>query len=232
MQFFVRLVKTFIQLVHITVSRSYVLISYPKSGSTVLRQRLLLMLSLVDDIGHYSINRASPEIGAMSNKVIGKLYKSHSIILGGILCRSQKIQLLRYPEEALISAYNYYVKTGANFSNYDDFLNSRYGLNRLEKHLHYAHRKSKTSHILIKYEVLVQEPVETLILLRKYLQLGQLSKEDLVEIVAKTTREKMSSSEKGTQNLNFSSEKKYPKPAVSTHNAVRIKELNLKYQSL
>ena len=114
MQFFVRLVKTIIQLAHITLSRSYVLISYPKSGSTVLRQRLLLMLSLVDDIGHYSINRASPEIGAMSNKVIGKLYKSHSIILGHIV-QITKDTITRYPEERLLVPITIMLKQELSF---------------------------------------------------------------------------------------------------------------------
>ncbi|SEJ50771.1 Sulfotransferase domain-containing protein [Cyclobacterium xiamenense] len=119
------------------VPNSFFIISYPKSGNTLVRRIIAQLVSGKDvTIGHKELNEVLPEIGRPFSRksIISFGFKSHNI--PPLVLWSRGIFIFRNPFDSLCSCYEYYNRnTNRHFDSIDDFLKSKYGLIWYTQHL-------------------------------------------------------------------------------------------------
>lgn len=203
-----RVVKLVLQLVHLNATNSHILLSFPKSGSTVLRFRLAKLLRQEQINSHADISDVCPELGSNAGGLFGQVYKTHNIKIVGLVNGNSKIiHLIRDPEKALKSYYLYMRKLQNYSKDFKIFLDSRIGIKYYEKHLAFAEsNRENDNYLLIKFDRLLTSKEEVMRDISNFIGLDIA---DIDKLMNETTREAMRDLERGTSLEGFSDIKDY-----------------------
>lgn len=190
-----------------------ILMSYPKTGSTIIRIRLCFLMGYIKDISHDSVNSVSYEIGKGDlQKNSFNLLKSHWVFPLFLFRPKNVITIIRDPFEVMCSHFEYYNRQNHKYSKKDinSFIKSWRGAFWYFIHLIF-YRLFKNKIILINYANYVENPFDIHMFLKDKLY-PNITGDKIQEIIQKTDRSKMNIIESKTSNkkiLNFSKVKSY-----------------------
>ena len=170
-------------------TRSQVLIaSYPKSGSTWLRQIVFSLIhgSLPNDMETF--DKLAPELGKTVNIWRSKIVKTHWAY-SKFFDKAKRIYIVRPPIEVFRSYYDYQVQViGKEYGGFEEFFHSRYGVaNYLYNLSSWCKDNGK---LLINYDDLLSDFDGTLKRISDYLEI-EIDEERLQSIRLQTSRSSM-----------------------------------------
>jgi len=134
--------------------------SYPKTGSTLLRKRLVLATTDSSTISHKIVNNRSPEIGH-GRIQIGRrspmIIKTHNWLISGLL-NITTILTVRSPFETVASYYEYRCRIGLNGDlTFIEFWRSKMGITLYIKYLEFIKsNKGKSRFIVHDYDKMLE----------------------------------------------------------------------------
>lgn len=162
--------------------------SFPKSGSTWLRQITFAILhgGLPDDMETF--DKLSPEIGKNLNIWKSKIVKTHWAHSPSFN-RAKRLYIVRHPVAVFRSYYDYQQKVvGREFSGFEEFFRSRWGLPEYAFNLE-CWRKDKGK-LLINYDDLLRDFDGSVMRIAQYIGVTN-DAETLHHIRATTSRPSM-----------------------------------------
>tara|TARA_R110002049_G_scaffold253591_5_gene428959 strand:- start:317 stop:1042 length:726 start_codon:yes stop_codon:yes gene_type:complete len=162
--------------------------SFPKSGSTWLRQVTFAILhgGLPDDMETF--DKLAPEIGKNLNIWRAKIVKTHWAHTPAF-DRAKRLFIVRHPEAVFRSYYDYQKQVvGREFNGFDDFFRSRWGLPEYAYNLE-CWRKDTGKH-LVDYDDLLNDFDGSVNRIAAYIGVT-LDAETLDKIRAATSRSSM-----------------------------------------
>lgn len=227
-------------------SNNFILVSsYPKTGSTILRMRLVADIYDLKIIDHSIVNNLSPEIGhgrikGMINDHSLIVVKTHFSIFSLFLSPKLIVTVLRPPNETLCSHYEYYRRQHkkAHFKkklkDINLFIKSSRGYRWLKFHLLVTNFKRKSIEI-IPYKSYLLNPKKHHDLISKTLGQRIISEKKWELINEITSRDRLSNLENKSKSINqkdFSKLKDYNSliQKFSLNNSKRIYELGRLYK--
>ena len=232
-------IKFLLDVLILFFNKQTLLLTYPKVGSTFVRLLVFNYINLSNKkeikMTHMDLNKNMPELGNMNTFNGISLIKTHRLIY---FYSGKKITILRNPIDTLCSYYTHMLRNDEFTGSINKFLNSRFGIKLLRKHLNfYSKLKQKTNSnlIILKYTDLTDNPkyvLETVLsemnILIDYNLLNKTLKEVTREnlIIAEKKQEKSIST--------FSSNKNYEniKAEISERNYAGISDLDNLFQRL
>ncbi len=232
------ILRTIGDFASIFLTKPYLIISYPKSGNTLIRfillNAILIKRSEQPVLDHETLNKLMPEIRqrGQRSRDFFKFYKSHHIVP---FRNTKLILIIRNPFDTLCSLYEYYnSRTALKFENINLFLNSKYGLSKYADFLHFVRLRilNHKNHI-IRYEDILENKTKVVEELLMF-----VFKENNISIVNQvdglTERSNLEKSEVSSDNpllKGFSSQKDYLKykSQINSANMNIVSKLQLKY---
>lgn len=164
-----RFFRVFTDLYKIYFRSVCLLLSYPKSGSTLLRFILLNYFLLKEgrqaNLSHRFLNRHMPEVFQRSSRAnhFYPYFKTHHLLPTG---RNRMVVCLRKPYDCLCSYYLYSLRMQPDrYRSLDAFLASSEGIKKYRGILRYLERRlhqHPTSTFTFVYEDYLQHPRETI----------------------------------------------------------------------
>ena len=187
-----------------------ILLSYPKSGNTILRLRIALVNNLILEPSHKDLNSVMPELGNSFylNNSSG-YYKTHRVHYANV-SRIPVVSILRHPLDALASYYEYLLSNNLIDQSFDfeSYLNSKKGIKWYRRHIRFLTR-NRNRVFLVFYDEYLGNPQKVHETLSKTFDKFQ-SPDNIAEIINSTSRQSMTRADKlDIKDKDFSKKKTY-----------------------
>jgi len=233
---FSKVLNYLIDIFFLMLKKNYIIVcSYPKTGSTILRMRLVAYFENLEFIDHKTVNLKSPEIGhGQMHKFLNKkeilVVKTHHVLPLKILNPLKVICVFRNPVDTMCSNFDYYKRlqiSKRSRNNINAFIISNFGSKYYSKHIRRA-INSKSKSINVFYEEYIQDPIQVHALILNTIGL-HFNEFKIRQVIAKTSRKKLNQQEKESNEIkikNFSIQKDYSN-LVKDLDKESIKKLNI-----
>ncbi len=236
------LLQTFRDFYNIYISRDFLLISYPKSGSTLLRFALLNYFKLkagdTPNLSHTYLNAHMPEIFQRTPRAASyfPIYKSHHIFP----FRNKRMLLaLRNPFDSLCSYYAFSQKRNPlKYPSIDSFLRANEGIKAYRKKLDrivHLHQKHPFENYVVFYEDFIENPKTILIRVLLFIDPSNQSvdtiADELIDLLNRKNMREWEEREDNSQLKGFSAQKNHDdlRRQISPDLAEIIEQLDVEY---